>query len=177
MKTNVTLSFKIFFLLCILSGMHSFAQPDYSFKNPKLISGMALQQCAVYKYSNVKTGVNAIMTLGFISPGVVVADFKKFNYNNSILALKIPKPKVSQVTTAVHSSFEVYPSLINNSAKISVNASKDGWAVFELIDYSVRRFSQQQIFVDKSANNIPIFNLYAVATEITWLLLNPLPCL
>jgi hypothetical protein len=192
MKTNVTLFFKIFFLLCILSGIHSFAQSDYSFKNPTLISGTALQQGAVYKYSNVKTGVDAIMTLGFISPGVVVAEldgksgypeaiqptlnlttwtsgylemdiqfvdagtttpvvqsqiavtcidvdgianydslgnsvheFDEVNigggyadYSNSILALKIPKPKVSQVKTPVRSSFKVYPSLINNSAKI-----------------------------------------------------------
>ncbi|MBA4166966.1 MAG: hypothetical protein H0X41_05390 [Chitinophagaceae bacterium] len=41
-------------------------------------------------------------------------------------------------------SFKVYPSIINNSAKMAINATKDGWAVLELVDYSGRRLSQHE---------------------------------
>lgn len=52
-------------LISILFILHSesFAQPDYSFKNPVLISGTDLQTGAVYKFSNVKTGVDANITI------------------------------------------------------------------------------------------------------------------
>ena len=311
MKTNVTLV-KFLFLVCLIVSTKVFAQPDYSFKNPKLISGTALQAGAVYKYSNVKPGVDVIMTLGFISPGVTVAEldgasgypeaiqptlnlgpwttgylemdlqwvnagttdpvvqsqiavtcidvdgipdndgqghsvnefdeinigggysdfstnggelsvqqsgdwfigtniagidypgrdtsakavmfsvinvnissaiirvgvknesgnsasrlrsvyFKKFNYNNAILELKVPKPKVSKERIAPATSFKVYPSVIDGSAKMAVNAAKDGWAMFQLVDYSGRVLSQQQIVVDKGMNNVPLFNLSNVA--------------
>ncbi|MBA4166967.1 MAG: hypothetical protein H0X41_05395 [Chitinophagaceae bacterium] len=73
MKTNVTLV-KCLFLLCFFVSMRVAAQPDYAFKNPLLISGTALQAGAVYKYSDVKPGVDAIMTLGYISPDVTVVE-------------------------------------------------------------------------------------------------------
>jgi hypothetical protein len=58
-STHVVCLISILFIL----RSESFAQPDYSFKNPVLISGTDLQTGAVYKFSNVKTGVDANITI------------------------------------------------------------------------------------------------------------------
>ncbi len=47
----------------IFSGYSASAQPDYSFNNAVLESGTALQTGAVYKFSLVKTGVDARITI------------------------------------------------------------------------------------------------------------------
>ncbi len=48
---------------------------------------------------------------------------------------------------------------MQSSAKIAVQAEQDGWASFEVVDYSGRRILQQQIVVNKGDNNIPLFNI------------------
>jgi hypothetical protein len=58
------------FLPCLLT-----AQPDYSFKSATLQSGTALQTGAVYRFSNVKTGVDALVTITFISAGCTLSQF------------------------------------------------------------------------------------------------------
>jgi len=64
-------------IACILFGtlflpIKSLAQPDYDFRNPVLVSGTDKQQGAVYLFSNVKTGVDARVTITFISPGITL---------------------------------------------------------------------------------------------------------
>jgi hypothetical protein len=49
------------------------AQPDYDFRNPILISGTDRQPGAVYRFNNVKTGVDAFVTLTFLTPGITVS--------------------------------------------------------------------------------------------------------
>lgn len=58
------------FLPCLLT-----AQPDYSFKSAVLESGTALQTGAVYRFSNVKTGVDALVTITFITTGCTLSQF------------------------------------------------------------------------------------------------------
>lgn len=58
------------FLPCVLT-----AQPDYSFKSAVLQSGTALQTGAVYRFSNVKTGVDALVTIIFITTGCTLSQF------------------------------------------------------------------------------------------------------
>ncbi|MBC7827348.1 MAG: T9SS type A sorting domain-containing protein [Chitinophagaceae bacterium] len=61
-------------LIGFLMSIRSFAQPDYDFRDPVLLSGTDRQVGAVYLFSNVKTGVDARMTINFISPGIVVTE-------------------------------------------------------------------------------------------------------
>lgn len=49
-------------------------QPDYSFQNGTLISGINRQVGAVYKFPNVRTGVDAQLTIVHISSGITVVD-------------------------------------------------------------------------------------------------------
>ena len=51
----------------------SFAQPDYDFSSGSLISGTDRQIGAQYRYTNVKPGVDAIVTITNISAGVKVS--------------------------------------------------------------------------------------------------------
>ena len=57
-----------------LMSIRSYAQPDYDFRNPVLQSGTDRQIGAVYLFSNVKTGVDARLTITNISPGIVVTE-------------------------------------------------------------------------------------------------------
>jgi hypothetical protein len=50
------------------------AQADYSFKNAVLVSGTALQTGAKYKFSNVKTGVDAFVTIVAQTGGIRLTD-------------------------------------------------------------------------------------------------------
>ncbi len=303
---------KTFAVLSVFIGTQLSAQPDYSFKNPTLLSGTALKAGAVYKYSNVKTGVDAIMTIGFISPGIKVSEldgssgyseaiqptlnadpwttgylemniqfvksgtstplvqaqvsvtcidvdgvpnfdgkghnlyeydeinigggyadfktaggevsvsqsgdwfngtnigavdypgrdtsakavmfsvinvnvsamiirvgvinqtannasrqrsvyFKKFDYQNVVLAIADKKSVVRHERKSTVSSFSVQPNIVNSSATMVINASEDGWAILELVDYSGNRISQQRIMVEKGMNRVPLFNLSSVA--------------
>ena len=62
-RTNILSCFILFLLHSSVK-----AQPDYSFKNPVLVSGSGLQQGAKYKFSNVKPGIDAFITL-LLRPG------------------------------------------------------------------------------------------------------------
>ena len=70
MKTNGTRPMYLFFslilvsLLITISGM---AQPDYAFRNAKLISGTNLQAGAVYSFKNVRPGTDALVTITTVS--------------------------------------------------------------------------------------------------------------
>lgn len=57
-----------------LLSTRGFSQPDYDFTNGAHISGTNLQIGAVYRYSAVKPGVDAIVTLTDISAGVTVSE-------------------------------------------------------------------------------------------------------
>lgn len=77
MKTNFTRIYFITGLLFLTSfflPVESIAQPDYDFRNPVLLSGTDKQIGAVYLFSNVKTGVDARVTITDISPGMTVVD-------------------------------------------------------------------------------------------------------
>lgn len=77
MKTNGTHKLLlrlawIILLTLIFSFTH--AQPDYDFRDGKLISGNANQKGAIYLFSNVKPGVDATIEISDISNGVSVVD-------------------------------------------------------------------------------------------------------
>src|SRR3989337_361216 len=77
MKPKYTYSNFIIGLLLLagfLMSIRSYAQPDYDFRNPVLVSGTDRQIGAVYLFSNVKTGVDARLTITNISPGIVVSE-------------------------------------------------------------------------------------------------------
>lgn len=76
MKANGTRIILIVFFVYILLVMFSFssyAQPDYDFSSGSLISGTDRQIGAQYRYKDVKTGVDAIVTITNISAGVKVS--------------------------------------------------------------------------------------------------------
>lgn len=50
------------------------AQPDYTFKNAVLVSGLGLQTGAKYKFSNVRTNVDAFITIIAQTGGVRLTD-------------------------------------------------------------------------------------------------------
>jgi hypothetical protein len=77
MKTKYAYSNFILGLLLLagfLMSLRSYAQPDYDFQNPVLLSGTDRQIGAVYLFSNVKAGVDARLTITDISPGIVVTE-------------------------------------------------------------------------------------------------------
>ncbi len=57
-------------LVMIFCTQEGFAQPDYSFSGGTLISGTALTVGAVYRYNTVKTGVDALVAITAMSPGI-----------------------------------------------------------------------------------------------------------
>ncbi len=66
MKTNGTLTIFLKSILCILfinASISASAQPDYVFKNAVLQSGTDLQAGAVYRFSNVRPGTDALVTI------------------------------------------------------------------------------------------------------------------
>jgi len=77
MKTNGILPISrilIVSLFSILSFNTGFAQPDYTFKNSTLQSGTDLEVGAVYLFKNVKTGVDARVTIMNITGGISLTD-------------------------------------------------------------------------------------------------------
>ena len=72
--TLVKMQKLLYGLFLILLPIASFAQPDYDFRNGTLISGTNLQVGALYRFNNVKSGVDAFVTITFISPGVTVSE-------------------------------------------------------------------------------------------------------
>jgi hypothetical protein len=61
------------FVLFFLTFFTAAAQPDYDFRNAKLVSGTDLQEGAVYLFADVKTGVDAFVTISKITAGVTLA--------------------------------------------------------------------------------------------------------
>jgi len=92
--------------------------------------------------------------------------FKKFNYNNSILALHEDTRKKKQKASGVNDPeiFSIHPSVIRSSASISLQCEKDGWATLELVDYSGRQVLKQQLVVNKGVNKIPFFNSSSICS-------------
>lgn len=77
MKTNgkrIILIALVAYLLLVVLSFRSYAQPDYDFSNGSLISGTDKQIGAKYRFTNVKPGVDAIVTISNISSGVRVSD-------------------------------------------------------------------------------------------------------
>jgi hypothetical protein len=65
----------IFVFAFLFSFQHALkAQPDYNFKNAVLVSGSALQTGAKYKFSDVKTGVDAFVTITAQTGGISLTD-------------------------------------------------------------------------------------------------------
>jgi hypothetical protein len=73
MKKNST-PFPLLLAILLFTGLGLFAQPDYCFNSGTLISGTDKLAGAVYKYTNVRAGVDATVTIDFISPGITVTD-------------------------------------------------------------------------------------------------------
>jgi hypothetical protein len=76
MKMNATRIFVIRMILFFLLSLYFltvFGQPDYTFKKATLVSGTALQTGAKYKFSSVKTGVDAIITIKAQIGGITLA--------------------------------------------------------------------------------------------------------
>jgi len=83
--------------------------------------------------------------------------FKKFFYNNSLLAFNnVPRIAREKKTIANESSFKVYPTNMQGSATIAVQAEETGAAMFELVDYSGRVMHKQLLSVNKGINNIAV---------------------
>ena len=77
MKTNgkqIILIALMAYLLLVAFTFSSYGQPDYDFSNGSLISGTDKQIGAKYRFTNVKPGVDAIITISNISAGVKVSD-------------------------------------------------------------------------------------------------------
>jgi hypothetical protein len=77
MKTNGIIKALILSLLIILLSTlpnTSHAQPDYDFRGAVLVSGTDLQIGAVYRFNNVKPGVDCFVTLADISAGITVSE-------------------------------------------------------------------------------------------------------
>jgi Secretion system C-terminal sorting domain len=75
MKANCTQTFllrSIFFVLSFISSLAAFCQPDYDFKNSVLVSGTDKQIGAVYLFKDVKSGVDATVTIKNITGGVTL---------------------------------------------------------------------------------------------------------
>lgn len=77
MKTKYKYSNLIIGLLLLTATLlsnRSYGQPDYDFRDPVLLSGTDREVGAIYLFSNVKTGVDARVTITEISPGIVVTE-------------------------------------------------------------------------------------------------------
>ena len=77
MKTNSTPKASFFFLLLTLvfSGLKSYAQPEYYFRNSSLEIGLDKEVGAQYRFPSVKPGFDALVSIDFISPDVKIIDF------------------------------------------------------------------------------------------------------
>lgn len=86
--------------------------------------------------------------------------FKRFNYQNSALALpeELRNMKLKKERNFNSDVFKIYPTNIQGAARIAVKAEADGWASFEIFDYAGRIVMRQQIVINKGANEIPLFN-------------------
>jgi len=77
MKSNGTLKpFARLAWIILLTLLFSitYGQPDYDFRNGTLISGTVNQMGSVYRFNNVKPGVDAFITITDISTGITVTE-------------------------------------------------------------------------------------------------------
>ena len=117
-QLNTKKFFKLVILVIVMStvNFYSFAQgvlPRLSFKNPTVVSGTAGADNAVYKFSNVTTGVDALVKInGRSSSNVVLNDIDISN-------------------TGYDSAFQ---PLINytNGSNIKSNVSTDWYMEFQI---------------------------------------------
>lgn len=73
MKTNGTLFMAAYVLLLLLAfNLSAIAQPKYDFRNSTKISGTDRQVGAVYRFPNVKSGTDALVTITAITGGAVL---------------------------------------------------------------------------------------------------------
>lgn len=99
MKSNGTRTFvqrAILFVLLSLYFLIVFSQPDYSFKNADLQSGINLQIGAIYRFPNVKSGVDAIVTIKSMTGGITLN-------------------KIDENTTGFDEAFQPYINVASNS--------------------------------------------------------------
>ena len=59
-------------LLVLICSIGASAQPDYNFSNSSLISGTDKQVNARYRFTNVKPGIDAIVTITGITGGLTI---------------------------------------------------------------------------------------------------------
>lgn len=64
----------LLFIVASLTIMAAFSQPDYKFTSRTLVAGTNLQIGAVYSFLNVKTGVDARVTITNITGGISITD-------------------------------------------------------------------------------------------------------
>lgn len=77
MKVNSTRVFlwrSVLFIILLLYSLIVFAQPDYDFRNGTIIAGTANEVGAVYQFNNVKTGVDAQVTIVALTGGLYLSD-------------------------------------------------------------------------------------------------------
>lgn len=80
MQTNGTLITAVKGILSSLLVSVAFlaqAQPNYQFSNPSLESGSALQAGAIYRFPNVKTGFDALVTISTVMPGITLTNIDR----------------------------------------------------------------------------------------------------
>lgn len=113
-------------------------------------------------FSVIKTNVTtAIIRVGVNNQTSASASrlraiyFKKFTYKNALLAIGSSTRLTREKKDSKEASFKVFPTNIQGSATIAVEAQQKAVAMFELIDFSGRVMQRQQITVDKGTNNIP----------------------
>jgi hypothetical protein len=80
--------------------------------------------------------------------------FKKFTYANSLLAFNDVPRIMREKKIEAQSSFKVFPTNMQGSATIAVQADETGTAMFELVDYAGRVMHKQVLSVNKGSNNI-----------------------
>lgn len=80
--------------------------------------------------------------------------FKKFTYANSLLAFNDVPRIMREKKIEAQSSFKVFPTNMQGSATIAVQAEETGTAMFELVDYAGRVMHKQVLSVNKGSNNI-----------------------
>lgn len=103
MKSNGTLKLIVFtftLVLILLASKHGIAQPDYDFQNSVLISGVDKQLNATYRFSNVRTGTDAIVRITSFVGGasIYVVDETGTGYEEAFQPrINIPGPGTAYV--------------------------------------------------------------------------------
>ena len=72
--TRIILIVFFFYMLLVMFSFSSYAQPDYDFTNGAQITGSGHVVGAQYRYTDVKPGVDVIVTINAISAGVKISD-------------------------------------------------------------------------------------------------------